>query len=99
MLCTSIHCGVMWQNSTAALIEILHSVRAGNERELRPHRVTAPGRITNLTVLHLHESTRIADGDLEPLLGLRHLRDFRMMNRNHHRPAVSEIKEHLGLKA
>lgn len=55
--------------------------------------------LTDLTVLYLYESTRIADGDLEPLLGLRHLRDFRMMNRKHYRPAVSEIKDHLGLKA
>ncbi len=55
--------------------------------------------LINLTVLYLYESTRIADGDLEPLLGLRHLRDFRMMNRKHYRPAVSEIKDRLGLKA
>jgi hypothetical protein len=39
--------------------------------------------LTELTGLYLYESTRIVDGDLEPLLGLRNLRDLRMKSRKH----------------
>jgi hypothetical protein len=53
--------------------------------------------LTELTGLHLYESTRIVDGDLEPLLGLRNLRDLRIMNRKHYKPAVAEVKGRLGL--
>jgi hypothetical protein len=56
-------------------------------------------RTCELTELYLYESTRIVDGDLEPLLELRRLRDFRMMNRKHYLPSVSEIIDRLGLKA
>jgi hypothetical protein len=50
-----------------------------------------------LAVLYLYESTNIADGDLSSLLGLRQLRDLRMMNRRHYAPSVQEVKARLGL--
>jgi internalin A len=43
------------------------------------------------------ESTRVADGDLAPLLQLQHLRDLRLMNRKHYRPSVAQVKEKLGM--
>lgn len=45
-----------------------------------------------LEALHLYESTRFLDGDLNPIAQLPHLRDFRMMNRRHYTPSVSAIQ-------
>jgi internalin A len=53
--------------------------------------------MTNLEHLWAWESTRIADGDLSPLLGLQGLTDLRIMNRKHYRPTVTEVKTQLGL--
>ncbi len=53
--------------------------------------------LSEVTVLYLYESTRIVNGDLEPLLGLRNLSDLRMMNRKHYKPEVAEVKRQLGL--
>jgi hypothetical protein len=51
----------------------------------------------DLELLYMWESTRIADGDLAPLLQLQHLRDLRLMNRKHYRPSVAQVKEKLGM--
>jgi hypothetical protein len=40
----------------------------------------------------MYESTRIADGDLTPLLRLTRLIDLRMMNRQHYKPTVADVK-------
>ncbi|MGI8878963.1 MAG: hypothetical protein ACR2KJ_00295 [Jatrophihabitans sp.] len=50
------------------------------------------GALTELGALIAYESTRIADGDLSPLLQLGNLARLRMMNRRHYRPTVAEIK-------
>jgi len=55
------------------------------------------GSLTHLTTLYLYMSTRIVDGDLEPLIGLRGLRDLRIMNRKHYRPTVGAVGKALGL--
>lgn len=56
------------------------------------------GSMTSLDRLWAWESTRISDGDLEPLLGLRSLTEIRMMSRKHYRPTLAEVKHHLGLE-
>jgi internalin A len=48
--------------------------------------------MTRLQRLHLYESTRIADGDLTPLLTLTGLRDLRIMSRSHYRPTVADVR-------
>jgi hypothetical protein len=53
--------------------------------------------LRDLELLYMWESTRIADGDLAPLLQLQHLRDLRLMNRKHYSPTVAQVKEQLGL--
>lgn len=53
--------------------------------------------MTTLERLLPYESTRIADGDLSPLLSMTGLKDLRMMNRKHYRPTVAEVKDQLGL--
>ena len=53
--------------------------------------------MTTLERLMAYESTRIANGDLSPLLSLTGLKDLRMMNRKHYRPTVAEVKGELGL--
>lgn len=55
--------------------------------------------LSRLERLYLYGSTAIEDGDLAPVLGLRRLRDFRMMNRAHYRPTVTDAKRQLGLDA
>ncbi|MBT9257681.1 hypothetical protein KMZ30_19075 [Phycicoccus sp. KQZ13P-1] len=54
--------------------------------------------LTALERLYLYGSTKIADGDLSPLLGLKRMRDLRMMNRRHYTPSVNAVREHLGLE-
>lgn len=54
--------------------------------------------LTGLERLHLYGSTKIADGDLSPLLGLQRMKDLRMMNRRHYAPSVTAVREHLGLE-
>jgi len=50
-----------------------------------------------LELLYLYGSTNIADGDLEPLLGMHQMRDLRIMNRRHYKPSVGEVEATLGL--
>jgi internalin A len=47
--------------------------------------------LTRLTVLHAWGSTRILDGDLQPLADLRSLREVRMRDRRGYRPAVRSL--------
>lgn len=54
--------------------------------------------LIGLERLHLYGSTKIADGDLSPLLGLKRMKDLRMMNRRHYTPSVTAVREHLGLE-
>jgi hypothetical protein len=54
--------------------------------------------LNRLSRLHLYGSTRIADGDLTPLLGLDRLRDLRMMSRRDYTPSLAEVKRQLGLE-
>jgi hypothetical protein len=56
------------------------------------------GSMTSLEYLWAWESTRIGDGDLEPLLGLRSLTEIRMKPRKHYRPSLAEVKHRLGLE-
>jgi internalin A len=73
-------------------LSALSVANCGNVDSLRPI-----SSLTDLTKLYLFESTRVVDGDLKPLLGLRNLSDFRMMNRKHYRPSVDAVKQTLGL--
>ena len=54
--------------------------------------------MTDLQRLWAWESTRIADGDLTPLLGLGSLTEIRMKSRNHYRPTLAEVKHQLRLE-
>jgi len=86
--------GITTLDDLAALQNLseLWAANCGNIDSLRPI-----SYLSHLTRLYLYESTRIVDGDLEPLLSLRNLRDFRMMNRKHYRPSVAVVKKTLGL--
>ena len=53
--------------------------------------------LQRLERLYLYDSTKVADGDLTPLLGLARMRDLRIMNRRHYAPSVHDVKHHLGL--
>jgi hypothetical protein len=53
--------------------------------------------LRELQTLELWGSTRFDDGDLTPLLELGQLTDLRMMNRQHYKPSVTDIKAHLGI--
>lgn len=55
--------------------------------------------LDRLNRLHLYGSTRVADGDLTPLLALHRLRDLRMASRRNYTPSLAEVKRHLGLEA
>ncbi|MBI1378768.1 MAG: hypothetical protein GC157_15005 [Frankiales bacterium] len=74
------------------LLEVLGIANCGPVESLLPI-----GDMQRLQRLHAYESTRIADGDLSPVLGLLALRDLRMMNRRHYKPSVQEVKRRLGL--
>lgn len=66
---------------------------SGTIESLRP--------ISDLKLLHrlyLYGSTKVADGDLTPLLGLTRMRDLRMMNRRNYSPTTTEVKAALGLE-
>jgi hypothetical protein len=54
--------------------------------------------LKRLSRLYLYGSTRIADGDLTPLLGLDRLRDLRMMSRRNYTPSLADVKRQLGLE-
>lgn len=54
--------------------------------------------LQSLEELHLHSSTRIADGDLTPLLELSSLKELRLASRRHYRPPVQEIEEALAAR-
>lgn len=47
--------------------------------------------------LDLYGSTKIADGDLTPLLGMTSLHDLRVMSRRHYNPSVADVKAKLGI--
>ena len=55
--------------------------------------------LDRLNRLYLYGSTRVADGDLSPLLGLHRLRDLRMASRRTYAPSLAEVKRRLGLEA
>jgi hypothetical protein len=50
-----------------------------------------------LEQLYLYGSTKIADGDLTPLLGMTRMRDLRIMNRRHYVPSTQIVQARLGL--
>jgi len=47
--------------------------------------------------LYLYGSTKIADGDLTPLLGMPRMHDLRIVNRRHYVPSAQEVEARLGL--
>lgn len=49
-------------------------------------------QLVNLERLHLYDTTKITDGNLQPIVELPRLRDFRMQNRRHYSPSVSEVQ-------
>lgn len=55
--------------------------------------------LQHLHHLFLYESTRFQDGDLAPLLELRHLKELRLMNRRQYKPSLADIESQLGLVA
>jgi hypothetical protein len=73
-------------------LEALSVANCGPIETLTPLR-----EMQNLRRLYLYESTRVADGDLTPLLALNGLEDLRMMNRKHYVPTVGEVKSALGI--
>lgn len=48
--------------------------------------------LRKLKRLYLFGSTKISDGDLNPILELPELRDFRIMNRRHYTPSNDEVQ-------
>ena len=54
--------------------------------------------LTRLERLYLYGSTKVADRDLSPLLGLNRMKDLRMKNRRHYTPSVNGVRAHLGLE-
>jgi hypothetical protein len=64
----------------------------GNVASLQPL-----AELTSLELLYLYESTNVRDGDLSQLLGLRGMRDLRIMNRRHYSPSVDAVKRQLGI--
>jgi len=73
-------------------LEELDVSESGRVASLRPLLA-----LTRLQRLYLYGSTNIEDGDLTPLLSLRHMQDLRMMDRRHYSPSVSSVRTHLGL--
>lgn len=53
------------------------------------------GELSKLEEVRLFGSTRIADGDLKPLLSLPRLRELRMMERRSYEPSVKEVQSRL----
>lgn len=49
--------------------------------------------LVHLERLYLYGSTKIADGNLDPIVRLPNLRDFRMQNRRGYSPSVKEIQD------
>ncbi|HEY9478149.1 MAG TPA: hypothetical protein VIQ26_06930 [Microbacteriaceae bacterium] len=64
-----------------------------NISELRDIESLAPlGNLKLLDTLYAYGTTRVADGDLTPLMKLPSLKDLRMMNRRSYSPSVGEVK-------
>jgi hypothetical protein len=93
----------LWFESCGALVALDDIARQTGLRDLGvancgPIDSLAPiAALRELEHLHMYESTRIADGDLTPLLRLTRLIDLRMMNRQHYKPTVADVKTQLGL--
>ena len=67
-----------------------------NISDLRDVESLAPlGNLKLLDTLYAYETTRVADGDLTPLMKLPSLKDLRMMNRRSYSPSVGEVKARL----
>ena len=67
-----------------------------NISDLRDIESLAPlGNLKLLDTLYAYETTRVADGDLTPLMRLPSLKDLRMMNRRSYSPSVGEVKARL----
>ena len=67
-----------------------------NISDLRDIESLAPlGNLKLLDTLYAYETTRVADGDLTPLMKLPSLKDLRMMNRRSYSPSVGEVKARL----
>jgi hypothetical protein len=47
----------------------------------------------DLETLYMYETTRVADADLQPIMDLPNLKNFRMQNRREYKPSVSEIEQ------
>jgi hypothetical protein len=52
--------------------------------------------LERLEKLYAWGTTRLADADLSPLLGLIHLQEIRMRDRRGYRPTLGEVKQRLG---
>jgi hypothetical protein len=82
--------------SSIADIEACVGVQFLNVGECGELPTIAPIRmLTSLDSLYLYGDTKVLDGDLTPILALPRLEDFRMMNRRHYKPSVSEIEERI----
>jgi len=53
--------------------------------------------LENLSSFGANGTTKVVDGDLEPLLELRHLRKVAIARRRHYRPKVPDVYERLGI--
>jgi hypothetical protein len=51
--------------------------------------------LARLEKLYAWGTTRVADADLSPLLGLTHLREIRMRDRQRYQPTLAEVKQRL----
>jgi hypothetical protein len=71
-------------------LEFLGVSDGGTLESLRPLR-----SLRRLQTLYAWGTTRIADGDLSPLLELPELREIRMRNRPQYRPSVAEVQSAL----
>jgi internalin A len=52
--------------------------------------------LARLETLIAFGTTRVADGDLSPLLGLSHLREIAMRTRPSYKPSLTDLKAHIG---
>ena len=79
----------------AKLVRLSHLgiANSGEIRSLAP-----VSQMTELSTLYAWGTTRIADNDLSPLLGLTALTDLRIRPRSSYNPSVAEIKTALSIQ-
>lgn len=75
---------------TRTQLRFLNASECGDVASLAPL-----GRLAELRRLYLYGSTKVLDGDLEPLTGLPHLEELRMQSRRHYRPPLATVLDAL----